>query len=132
MSDMVAEPARVMLRRVAALALLAAGCASYPAAATAAHATRQRTKPVAAIRLQIVSGTPQAAHAYVAPAAPVYVTEFTQPLVVRVLGAKDPKVRFFCVTQGLHAAAAGAARRHADRPAHVRGSDQGREGVDQP
>jgi hypothetical protein len=59
-------------------------------------------KPATAVRADIVAGTPQSAHAYVAPAAAVYVTEFTRPLVVRVSGTKNPKigVRFFCVTKG--------------------------------
>jgi hypothetical protein len=59
-------------------------------------------KPAAAVRARIVSGTPQSARAFVATAAAKYVTEFTQPLVVRVEGSKNPKlgVRFFCVTRG--------------------------------
>ena len=54
------------------------------------------------MRAQIVSGTPQTAHAYVAPAAAIYVSEFTRPLVVRVSGTKNPKigVRFSCITKG--------------------------------
>ena len=94
------------LRRILAFAAL--GCWPLAAQAVPAHSTRahgqagRHPKPAVVIRLQIVSGTPQVAHAYVAPAAPIYVTEFTQPLVVRVSGAKNPKqgVRFFCVTKG--------------------------------
>ncbi len=66
---------------------------------TAHHAP---PKPAVAVRARIVSGTPQSARAFVAPAAAKYVTEFAQPLVVRVEGSKNAKlgVRFFCVTRG--------------------------------
>lgn len=84
-------PRRVAVGTVAALCAVAASPVSFAA-----------QKPAREVRVRIVSGTPQSAHAYVAPAAPKYVTEFTQPLVVRVEGSKNPKlgVRFFCVTPG--------------------------------
>jgi hypothetical protein len=50
----------------------------------------------AAVRLAVVSGTPQSAHAYVAPAARVYLTEFRQPLIVRVAGRGAERIRFSC------------------------------------
>jgi hypothetical protein len=73
--------------------LAAQGASAHHPAAAHPKATRE-------VRVQIVSGTPQSAHAYVAPAAPKYVTEFTRPLVVRVEGARNPKlgVRFSCIT----------------------------------
>lgn len=79
-----------------AYAVAAAACAAVAASASAASSA----KPVREVRAWIVSGTPQSARAYVAPAAAVYVTEFARPLVVRVDGAKNPKigVRFFCTT----------------------------------
>jgi hypothetical protein len=90
-------PAR-MTPRGAALCMVAAVCAV--AAGSVSFAAP--VKPAREVRARIVSGTPQSAHAYVAPAAPKYVTEFARPLVVRVEGARNPKlgVRFFCVTPG--------------------------------
>lgn len=51
----------------------------------------------AAVRLTVVSGTPQSAHAYVAPGARVYLTEFRQQLVVHVAGAVE-RIRFSCAS----------------------------------
>jgi hypothetical protein len=83
---------------VAAVAVSSAARGAPPAHRKPAAAA----KPATAVRAQIVTGTPQSAHAYVAPAAAVYVTEFTRPLVVRVSGTRNAKigVRFFCVTKG--------------------------------
>ncbi len=88
--------------------VLIAACASLAGTVSAAHAApvharpARSAKPAVAVRALIVSGTPQSAHAYAEPAAAKYVTEFTRPLVVRVSGAKNPKlgVRFSCITRG--------------------------------
>lgn len=73
-----------------------------------AHATppgqpKAAARPVI-VRARIVSGSAQAAHAWVSPAAPTYVTEFPKPLVVAVAPeaaeGKARRVRFRCVTAG--------------------------------
>ncbi len=75
-----------------------------------AHATPHAQPKSAArsviviVRARIVSGTRQAARAYVSPAAATYVTEFPAPLVVAVAPeaaeGKARRVRFRCVTAG--------------------------------
>ena len=74
-----------MLRVTGALAAAALAVLAVAAAPTPA--------PLPAPAL--VSGTPQTAHAYVAPATSQYVTDFPKPLVVRVTGKYD-HVRFSC------------------------------------
>ncbi len=86
--------ARAARRRVvsrcaarAVTALLALCCTA------AAHSS------ATSLRTQLVSGSPQDAHAYASTSASAYETDFPKPLVVRVAGAKPgttPHVRFSC------------------------------------
>jgi len=86
---------------VAAIAFVAASHANPrpPSHAPGAHPR----KPLRVVRAFVVSGTPQTARAFVAPGEAKYQTEFPQPLVVRVVGARPqkqkPRVRFTCVTK---------------------------------
>jgi hypothetical protein len=59
--------------------------------------------PIRIVRAEIVSGTPQFAHAYAAPAEKKYYAEFPEALTVRWRGvpSRDGErvVRFTCVTE---------------------------------
>jgi hypothetical protein len=57
------------------------------------------TAGATAARIAVVSGTPQSAHAWVAPRANRYETKFDAALVVSV-SPPETKVRFRCVTRG--------------------------------
>jgi hypothetical protein len=77
--------------RLAAGALAVAAALSPAAAATTPHPAPAK----ALSALVIVSGTPQTAPAYAAPATSQYVVDFPQALVVR-LDRSAAKVRFTC------------------------------------
>ena len=81
---------RRVIRPLAALAvvLFALGAARTP-------------HPVRTVRVEIVSGTPQREHAYASHESTKYMADYSQRLVVRIVGADDGdakrRVRFTCV-----------------------------------
>lgn len=79
--------------RLAAGALAVAAALGPASAATTPHPAPSKAKALSAP--VIVSGTPQTAPAYAAPATSQYVVDFPQALVVR-LDRSAAKVRFTC------------------------------------
>ena len=96
---------------------LAALLLAFAVQASLAHAApnaaphpppHKKVKPAPAavvLRTEIVSGNNQTGHAYAEPAASKYVTEFSEPLVVRIVGwpreGGSRRVHFHCATPGV-------------------------------
>ncbi|GAC1615596.1 MAG: hypothetical protein NVS4B13_09850 [Candidatus Elarobacter sp.] len=92
-----------MIRTALAVSVLALAAAH----AAAPHATPHRkpapAQPLRVLHAQVLSGSPQTAHAYVEPADKKYVTAFAQFLTVRIDGVTSKEhrlVRFRCVSKG--------------------------------
>jgi hypothetical protein len=80
------KPLSACLAAATAIAVL---CAAHP------------TPPTSPIGATIVSGTPQSAHAYAAPGATNYITDFPKPLVARIVGThlNTHRMRFTCISK---------------------------------
>jgi hypothetical protein len=81
-----------------------AGALALAASTNAAPRSVPKAQHAVNLRAKIVSGNPQTARAYVALAAPKYLSEFPDLLVVAVdapaLEGQKRAVRFHCVTKG--------------------------------
>ena len=100
------------VNRIIVASVLAVGALALASPFATARADRRSAPPVATtLRLTIVAGERQRAHAYAASTGPGYETEFAQALVVRVEGPRAAltgkrKLRFACVEVACRFAAA--------------------------
>ena len=99
-------------RASVALSALAIGVIAFGCALGSARVVHTSTAPLAStLRLTIVAGARQRAHAFAASTGPGYETEFAQSLVVRVDGQRAAlsgkrKLRFACLEAACRFAAA--------------------------
>ena len=100
------------VKRVIVPAALALGSLAIASPFATARAAHRSTAPVATtLRLTIVAGDRQRAHAFAASTGPGYETEFAKSLVVRVAGPHAAltgkrKLRFACIEIACRFAAA--------------------------